>query len=78
MSAEERQLLLKDAETWLPEDLRQAVNSLSPQQREAVLLLHVLGYSEEEAAELLGIPIKIHIWRGIARLRLALDEPHLQ
>ena len=40
---------------WLPEDIRCAVATLTPRQRECVLLLFVMEYTEEEVAAELDI-----------------------
>lgn len=51
---------------------------LSPAQRGAVILKDVLGYSNEEVAEILGTTLaaaKAALHRGRGRLRLFADEP---
>lgn len=51
---------------------------LSPSQRGAVILKDVLGYSNEEVADILGMTLaaaKAALHRGRARLRLFADEP---
>jgi RNA polymerase sigma factor (sigma-70 family) len=71
-SGEEAQL---PAETRLA--LRQALVSLSLDQRAAVMLCLAHGFTHAEAAEALDIPlgtIKSHIARGRERLRQALGE----
>jgi DNA-directed RNA polymerase specialized sigma24 family protein len=53
-----------------------ALDSLSASQRTAVLLLHVDGLSEREAADLLGVhrsTVRRHCERGLAKLRKALE-----
>jgi RNA polymerase sigma-70 factor (ECF subfamily) len=51
---------------------------LSPSQRAAVILKDVLGYANEEVADILGMTLaaaKAALHRGRARLRLFADEP---
>jgi RNA polymerase sigma-70 factor (ECF subfamily) len=58
-------------------DVRAALEQLPPEQRAAVVAVDVLGYSIEDAAELLGIPagtVKSRCFRGRGRL-LPLLEP---
>jgi RNA polymerase sigma-70 factor (ECF subfamily) len=53
-----------------------ALTALSPAQRTAVVLVHVLEWSEREAAGLLGVDrstIRRHCERGLAKLRAALE-----
>ncbi|MGB7859212.1 MAG: sigma-70 family RNA polymerase sigma factor [Acidimicrobiia bacterium] len=62
---------IPDIEPGLPK----ALESLSPAQRVAVVLIHVLGWSESEAAELIGVDrstIRRHRDRGLSKLRAAL------
>jgi RNA polymerase sigma-70 factor (ECF subfamily) len=52
-----------------------ALSSLSASQRTAVVLVHVEGLSEREAAALLGVhrsTVRRHCDRGLARLRTAM------
>jgi RNA polymerase sigma factor (sigma-70 family) len=62
----------------LPEPgLHQALATLSPAQRVAVLLVHGLGWSYAEAADAMNIPvttIRNHLHRGLKRLRRSLGE----
>ena len=65
---------LPEVEPGLPA----ALNSLSTGQRTAVVLVYVLGWSEREAADLLGVDrstIRRHRDRGLAKLRTALEVP---
>ena len=53
-------------------DIEQAMNSLSPEQRAAVMLCLSYGFSHAQAAKALGQPlgtIKSHVTRGKAKLR---------
>ena len=67
---------LPEVEPGLPA----ALNSLSTAQRTALVLVHVLEWSEREAAELLGVSrstIRRHCDRGLAKLRESLEvEKH--
>jgi len=59
----------------LAPELPDALDQLTKQQRITVLLIHGLGYSEREVAELLGLSrwsVRTHANRGLARLRSAL------
>lgn len=52
-----------------------ALESLSANQRVAVVLVHAMDYSEREAADLLGISrwsLRTHADRGLKRIRAAL------
>jgi DNA-directed RNA polymerase specialized sigma24 family protein len=65
---------LPEVEPGLPA----ALNSLSAAQRTAVVLVYVLGWSEREAADLLGVDrstIRRHRDRGLSKLRTALEVP---
>ena len=65
---------LPDVEPGLPA----ALNSLSTAQRTAVVLVYLLGWSEREAADLLGVDrstIRRHRDRGLSKLRRALEVP---
>lgn len=58
-------------------DVRAALEQLPPEQRAAVVAVDVLGYSIEDAAELLGIPagtVKSRCFRGRARLLPLLEH----
>lgn len=59
------------------EDLVSALGSLSPRQREVVVLTHGYGYTHREVGELLGISrsaVQNHTERGLARLRAQLEQ----
>jgi DNA-directed RNA polymerase specialized sigma24 family protein len=59
----------------LSPELPAALNALSKHQRVAVVMIHGLGYSEREVADLLGLSrwsVRTHADRGIKRLRSAL------
>ncbi|MDJ0497456.1 MAG: sigma-70 family RNA polymerase sigma factor [Acidimicrobiia bacterium] len=63
-----------EAEDLAPE-LPDALERLTKQQRVTVLLIHCLGYSEREVADLLGLSrwsVRTHANRGLNRLRTAL------
>ena len=54
-----------------------ALASLPERQRVAVILVHGLGWTQREVADLLGVSrttLQNHLERGIARLRRALKE----
>lgn len=56
--------------------LASALEQLSEAQRVAVLAVHSLGWSQQEAADLLGIShssIRTHLARGMKKLRRALE-----
>ena len=56
----------------LAPELPDALEQLTKQQRVTVLLIHCLGYSEREVADLLGLSrwsVRTHANRGLARLR---------
>lgn len=56
-------------------ELPDALEQLTKQQRVTVLLIHSLGYSEREVADLLGLSrwtVRTHANRGLTRLRSAL------
>lgn len=59
----------------LAPELPDALEQLTKQQRVTVVLVHGLGYSEREVADLLGLSrwsVRTHANRGLARLRSAL------
>ena len=61
-----------DIEPGLPS----ALESLTRNQRVAVVLIHGLAWTEHEAAELLGVSrstVRTHAERGLSRLRTALE-----
>ena len=56
-------------------ELPEVLGGLSKHQRVAVVLIHGLGYSEREVADLLGLSrwsVRTHAERGLGRLRSAL------
>jgi RNA polymerase sigma-70 factor (ECF subfamily) len=60
----------------LTEDVRRAVDQLSPEEREVIVLSYFGGHSYRETAELLGHPegtVKTRIRRGLIGLRRALE-----
>ena len=62
---------MPDIEPGLP----RALSVLSPAQRVAVVLIHVMGWSITEAAELIGVDrstIRRHCERGLSKLRFEL------
>ncbi len=66
---------------WVEPALSAALGSLSRQQRVAVVLVHGLGWTRVEVAELLGIKpttVQNHVERGLARLRQKLEVSHVQ
>ena len=53
-----------------------ALEALSPAQRQAVVLVYALEWTEQEAADLLGLSrstVRKHLERGLARLRRSLE-----
>ena len=63
-----------DAQAFEP-GLRPALDSLSSNQRMAVVLVHAFGWTHREAARILGVKeptVKTHVQRGLAKLRAAL------
>lgn len=57
-------------------ELHTALASLSKNQRTATVLIHALGYTERETADLLGISrwsVRTHAERGLARLKSLLE-----
>lgn len=58
-------------------DLNRALSQLSAPQREALHLTYRLGYSNDEAAQLMQLPlgtIKSHVLRGKAKLKSILQD----
>lgn len=56
-----------------------AVAALPREQREAVVLRHVLGFSLQEVAEIVGAPegtVSSRLGRGVARVRQATEAEH--
>lgn len=59
--------------------LQQAMNALSPGEREVICLRHFSGLSFAEIAEMMGTPIGTALaraHRGLGRLRAAMDGEH--
>ena len=57
---------------WVEPGLPNALGRLSDRQRVAVILVHSLGWTYVETAELLGVSagtVEIHVQRGLRRLR---------
>ncbi len=64
-----------DPQPWVEPGLPDALSRLSERQRVAVLLIHTLGYTFSEVADLLGVSkttVQKHVERGLKRLRAAL------
>ena len=63
--------------SWQQSFLREAFETISPDQREALALAYFNGYSQSEIAELLGVPlgtIKTRIRLAMQKLRLVLSQ----
>lgn len=61
-------------ETW---QVAEALAGLSPEHREAIVLVHYRGHTVAEAAAQLGVPpgtVKSRVFYGLRALRLALEE----
>lgn len=61
---------------WVEPALPGALRSMSPKQRQTVVLVHGFGYTHAEVADLLGISrstVQNHVERGLARLRERLE-----
>lgn len=61
---------------WIEPGLPAALQSLSPRQREAVVLTHGFDYSLAEVAEMTGLSkstVQNHVERGLAKLRARLE-----
>lgn len=57
---------------WVEPGLPAALASLSERQRVVVILVHSLGWTQTEVAELLGVSqgaVRTHLARGVQRLR---------
>lgn len=57
-------------------ELPQALDALSPKQRAAVVLIHGFGFTEREAADVLGVSrwsVRTHADRALARLEQMLE-----
>ena len=60
---------------WVEPGLPKALAGLSERQRVTVVLVHCLGWTQEEVADLLGISrgsVQTHLERGLHRLRASL------
>jgi RNA polymerase sigma factor (sigma-70 family) len=69
--------LFKDVE--VEEDVRRALSALTPRQRAAVVLTELLGYTSDEAAEIMAIKastVRVLAVQARARLQSAPGEPH--
>lgn len=67
--------LPRDETPTVEPELGPALESLSKNQRVAVVLIHGMGYSEREVADILGISrwsVRTHADRGMQRLRAAI------
>ncbi len=63
---------------WVEPGLPKALSRLSEKQRVVVLLVHSFGWTQDEAAQLLGISratAQTHLERGMNRLRSTLGVP---
>jgi RNA polymerase sigma-70 factor (ECF subfamily) len=61
---------------WVEPGLAAALDGLSRRQRMAVVLVHALGWTQSEAAAVMGVrtgTVKTHLDRGLAKLRAALE-----
>ena len=64
-----------DHTPWIEPGLPAALAALPDRQRQTVLLVHAYGWTLSEAADVLGVSkatVRIHIDRGVAKLRAAL------
>lgn len=63
------------------ETLDLAVASLSPRQREALLLRYTHDLSAEEAAKIMkveAVTVRAHCFKGLSRMRLMLSVPYTE
>jgi len=63
--------------SWQQSSIRAALETLSPDQRKALALAYLKGYTQSEIAELLGATlgtIKTRIRLAMKKLRLVLSE----
>ena len=61
---------------WVEPALPAALHRLSRNQRMAVVLVHAMGWTQAEAAEVMGVAtgtVKTHLERGLAKLRSSLE-----
>ena len=64
-----------DGTPWVEPALSPALKAMSAMQRQTVVLVAAYGYTQQEAADLLGVrrtTVQKHLDRGLARLRAAL------
>jgi len=67
--------------SWQQSLIREALETISPNQREALALAYFNGYSQSEIAELLGVPlgtIKTRIRCAMQKLRLVLSQTMME
>ena len=67
--------LESERDPWVEPGLPAALNTLTPKQRQAVVLIHAFEWTHGEVADLLGIrptTVQNHLERGLAKLRAAL------
>ncbi|MFH2072772.1 MAG: sigma-70 family RNA polymerase sigma factor [Actinomycetota bacterium] len=65
----------EDRPPWIEPHLSEALASLTPRQREVVVLVEGFEWTHREAAEVLGISassVQTHLERGLAQLRRSL------
>lgn len=77
LSAGDDDLADEIARNSLSADLEQALAAINPDARAAVVMRHLLDYSPEEIAEIIGVSagtVRSRIHRGLVALRLALSE----
>jgi RNA polymerase sigma-70 factor (ECF subfamily) len=63
------------SEPWVEPELPAALDRLSRKQRMAVVLVHAYGWTQREAADVLGVSeatVRTHLHRGLDKLRTAL------
>ncbi len=63
-------------EPWVEPGLPKALEALSGKQRMAVVLVHAYGWSQREAAEVMGVApdtVRTHLERGLSKLRASLE-----
>lgn len=63
-------------EAWVEPRLAEALARLSVRQRTAVVLVHSLGWTHQETAEVMGVSVSTvrnHLRRGMAKLRSVLE-----
>ncbi|MEE8375666.1 MAG: RNA polymerase sigma factor [Acidimicrobiia bacterium] len=63
------------SEPWVEPKLPVVLDRLSRKQRMAVVLVHAYGWTQREAADVMGVSeatVRTHLGRGLGRLRTAL------